>query len=78
MVQTILNLTFQNLRRLIMKKSNNVYIAYFDGACEPVNPGGTASFGAVIFEDDRQIWECSDLYQPPEGHQTSNNVAETN
>jgi len=23
-------------------------LAWFDGACEPVNPGGTASFGVVI------------------------------
>ena len=24
------------------------YFAWFDGACEPVNPGGTASFGVVV------------------------------
>jgi ribonuclease HI len=26
----------------------NDYLAWFDGACEPVNRGGTASFGVVI------------------------------
>ena len=28
--------------------SMNDYLAWFDGACEPVNPRGTASFGVVI------------------------------
>ena len=28
----------------------NDYLAWFDGACEPVNPGGTASFGVVVKE----------------------------
>jgi ribonuclease HI len=50
------------------------YIAYFDGACEPVNPGGTASYGAVIIEDDETIWECSEVYG--QGKLMSNNVAE--
>ena len=26
----------------------NEYLAWFDGACEPVNPGGTATFGVVV------------------------------
>lgn len=53
-------------------------ICYFDGACEPVNPGGTASFGAVILRNEEAIWECSCLYEPEPGHEreTSNNVAE--
>src|SRR5438477_1753300 len=55
-----------------------MYTAYFDGACEPINPGGTASYGAVIFRDGKRIWECSEIYKPEPGHQreTSNNVAE--
>ena len=28
--------------------SRNEYLAWFDGACEPVNPGGTASFGVIV------------------------------
>ena len=54
------------------------FVTYFDGACEPINPGGTASYGAVILQDRRRIWECSELYHPPKGHEheTSNNVAE--
>ena len=53
-------------------------IAYFDGCCEPVNPGGTASFGAVIFEGKKRVWECSEIFFPQKGKEkeTSNNVAE--
>jgi len=52
--------------------------AYFDGCCEPVNPGGTASFGAVVFIDNKRVWECSRLFIPIKGREkeTSNNVAE--
>lgn len=25
-------------------------IAFFDGCCEPANPGGTAGYGAVIYD----------------------------
>jgi ribonuclease HI len=52
--------------------------AYFDGCCEPVNPGGTASFGAVIFIDGKRSWECSRLFIPEKNKEkeTSNNVAE--
>ena len=54
------------------------YIAYFDGGCEPNVPGGVASYGAVIIEDDETIWKCSEMYSPEPGHEreTSNNVAE--
>jgi len=27
---------------------------YFDGACEPVNPGGTAAYGVIIFSETEQ------------------------
>jgi ribonuclease HI len=52
--------------------------AFFDGCCEPVNPGGTASYGAVIFRGKKRIWECSELFVPVLGKEkeTSNNVAE--
>lgn len=55
-----------------------MYRAYFDGACEPVNPGGTASFGAVIFHEDQRIWEASEIFKPGDTRVagTSNNVAE--
>lgn len=51
---------------------------YFDGCCEPVNPGGTAAFGAVIMRKGERIWEWSEIFRPRYGHErkTSNNVAE--
>lgn len=52
--------------------------AFFDGCCEPINPGGTASYGAVILKDGVSIWETSRIFRPVKGHEgaTSNNVAE--
>jgi ribonuclease HI len=52
--------------------------AYFDGACEPVNPGGTASYGVVVYLDEKMIWRDSKLFVPIKGREkeTSNNVAE--
>jgi ribonuclease HI len=51
---------------------------YFDGACEPKNPGGTASFGVVILKGKKRIYEASDIFKPVKGKEkeTSNNVAE--
>jgi ribonuclease HI len=31
---------------------SNEYLAWFDGACEPTNPGGTATFGVIIKNND--------------------------
>lgn len=55
-----------------------MFEAYFDGACEPVNPGGTATYGAAIFQDGNRAWECAEVYCPEPGdeRETSNNVAE--
>jgi ribonuclease HI len=52
--------------------------AYFDGCCEPVNPGGTAAYGVVILKNKQKIWETSKLFVPQRGREkeTSNNVAE--
>lgn len=53
-------------------------VCYFDGCCEPVNPGGTASYGAVVFIDGVRTWDCSEIFYPQKGKEkeTSNNVAE--
>src|SRR2546427_730178 len=55
-----------------------LYIGYFDGACAPINPGGTAAYGAVLLREGERIWECSALFQPEPGKEceTSNNLAE--
>lgn len=52
--------------------------AYFDGCCEPVNPGGTAAYGVVILKNRQKIWETSKVFVPRAGREkeTSNNVAE--
>ncbi len=47
---------------------------YFDGACEPVNPGGTASYGYWIARDGKKIAEGSGIVGEGEG--MTNNVAE--
>ena len=51
---------------------------YFDGACEPKNPGGTAAYGVVVLENDKRLYEASKVFKPIPGKekQTSNNVAE--
>ena len=52
--------------------------AYFDGACEPKNPGGTAAYGIVILNNGQRIFEASKLFIPQKGreHETSNNIGE--
>ena len=32
---------------------------WFDGACEPKNPGGYASYGVIVKVDGRKVWEAS-------------------
>jgi ribonuclease HI len=49
-------------------------IGHFDGCCEPRNPGGHASWGAVLLRDETKIWE--DKGYCGVGSQMSNNVAE--
>lgn len=49
---------------------------YFDGACEPINPGGIATFGYVIFRDYEKIIEGKGIASEPFSSQASNNVAE--
>jgi ribonuclease HI len=51
-------------------------IGYFDGACEPVNPGGTMAFAAVVFENGEQIWQFSGIAVAPPTRPTTNNLAE--
>ena len=53
----------------------NEYLAWFDGACEPVNPGGTASFGVVIKGEDGTVL-LREHGVVGKGSAMSNNVAE--
>jgi ribonuclease HI len=47
---------------------------WYDGCCEPVNPGGNAGFGALIKLDGVTVWQTSGYVGS--GPQMSNNVAE--
>jgi ribonuclease HI len=53
----------------------NDYVAWFDGACEPVNPGGTASFGVVIKDEYGSVLLKESGFAG-KGKAMSNNVAE--
>jgi len=47
---------------------------FFDGLCEPRNPGGIATYGYVIYKDGKPIKRgCNAI---GEGHGMTNNVAE--
>lgn len=47
---------------------------YFDGACEPVNPGGTASFGYIIKRNDEVMTCGSGIFGS--GNGMTNNIGE--
>lgn len=47
---------------------------YFDGLCEPKNPGGTATYGFVLYRNGERIH--SDCGVVGEGNGMTNNVAE--
>lgn len=49
-------------------------IIYFDGLCEPRNPGGIATYGYVVYKDEKVIKKgCRAI---GEGQGMTNNVAE--
>lgn len=49
---------------------------YYDGACEPRNPRGVATYGFVIYKDGVKIGEGKGLAAEPWSEGASNNVAE--
>ena len=49
------------------------YICYFDGSCEPFNPGGTIGIGVHI-QQGENVFEYSNSLPPDK--KNSNNVAE--
>ncbi|HLF94576.1 MAG TPA: ribonuclease HI [Planctomycetota bacterium] len=50
--------------------------AFFDGLCEPKNPGGVATFGFVVFRNGKRLHEGSGLAAVPYSDGATNNVAE--
>jgi len=52
-------------------------ILYFDGLCEPKNPGGVATYGYVVYEDGKKVHEEHGVVGAGMfGDDVSNNVAE--
>lgn len=52
-------------------------ILYFDGLCEPKNPGGVATYGIIISRDGEKILAEGGLAEAtPYTDEASNNVAE--
>lgn len=47
---------------------------WFDGCCEPTNPGGHAGYGAIVMRGSDVLWQFSGYIPPAET--TSNNVGE--
>ncbi len=47
---------------------------YFDGLCEPINPGGVAAYGYVIYQGEKAIKRGARVIG--EGKGMTNNVAE--
>ncbi len=50
--------------------------AFFDGLCEPKNPGGVATFGFLVLRNGKRIHEDSGLAATPYSDGATNNVAE--
>ncbi|EWG06680.1 MAG: ribonuclease H [Candidatus Aramenus sulfurataquae] len=51
-------------------------VGYFDGLCEPRNPGGIATYGYVIYLDDGRAIRRYGLAEKPFSPNSTNNVAE--
>src|SRR5579872_6617326 len=53
------------------------YVVYFDGLCEPKNPGGIATYGIVVKHRGETVFQDAGLaYAKPWTDEASNNVAE--
>ena len=57
------------------KSNMNDYLAWFDGAYQPFNPGGTATFGVIVKNKDGTVL-LAEHGLVGKGSQMSNNVAE--
>jgi ribonuclease HI len=57
-----------------MKKERDEILIYCDGLCEPVNPGGIATYGFIVYRNGKKIYEeCGVVAK---GASATNNVAE--
>lgn len=54
-----------------------VLVVYFDGLCEPVNPGGVAAYGFVVYRDGERLHAGRGVAGAGYlGSEATNNVAE--
>jgi len=50
---------------------------YFDGLCEPMNPGGVATYGFIVYDHNKKLYEEGGFVGAGmNGEDVSNNVAE--
>ena len=49
---------------------------YFDGLCQPINPGGIACYAFIVTSKDKIIHSDSGLAEDPFSNNSTNNVAE--
>jgi ribonuclease HI len=49
---------------------------YFDGLCQPINPGGIACYAFVVKSDGKTIYSDYGVAQEPFSSDSTNNVAE--
>ncbi len=57
--------------------SENAFVVNFDGLCEPRNPGGVATYGVIVRQNGRKVFEDNGLADArPWTDDASNNVAE--
>jgi len=61
------------MEKLKGRSEKGVIEVFVDGLCEPVNPGGIATFGFVVYKNGVKVKEYSDLVDSSD---SSNNVAE--
>lgn len=57
--------------------SKPIITVYFDGLCEPKNPGGVATYGFIVTKSGKKMYSEHGLaYAKPWTDEASNNVAE--
>jgi ribonuclease HI len=62
---------------LSLKYGAYLMMLYFDGLCEPLNPGGVATYGFVVYDNNKKLHEEGGVVGAGmNGEDVSNNVAE--
>jgi ribonuclease HI len=68
---------FHEIDAQVVLDIDETYFANFDGLCEPLNPGGVATYGVIIRKGTQVVFQESGLASAkPWSKEASNNVAE--